>query len=184
MTRTWTLPSWRSVLLWLLAIFAALAVVCTTPAQALATAPVAVPDAYETPEDEGLYVYPPGVLANDVDPDGDILTAAQLLASTSHGTLTFNAFGAGGFIYFPDADYNGTDTFRYRCASAAGGAAYSGSATVTITVTPVNDAPVAPDDGALPSQVAKLPAGRGGGLGSGSATRWRSQATPWWSARI
>jgi VCBS repeat-containing protein len=75
------------------------------------------------------------VLGNDTDPDGDPLTAA-LESGPSHGTVTLNADGS--FDYTPDADFNGTDTFTYK---ANDGTADSNIATVTITVTPVNDAP-------------------------------------------
>src|SRR5205814_5446608 len=50
------------------------------------------------------------------------------------------AGGAGGFTYTPDADFNGTDDFTYQVSDGHGG---TSSATVSITVNPVNDAPVA-----------------------------------------
>ena len=58
-----------------------------------------------------------------------------------HGTLTLNANGS--FTYTPAANYNGTDTFTYR---ASDGTATSNLATVTLTITAVNDAPVADHD--------------------------------------
>ena len=78
-----------------------------------------------------------GVLANDTDADGDVLSAA-LVAGPAHGTLGFNADGS--FTYAPAANFNGTDSFTYRSND---GSLDSTVATVTITVTPVNDAPVA-----------------------------------------
>ena len=51
----------------------------------------------------------------------------------------------GAFTYTPDANFNGTDTFTY---TASDGTAVSNVATVTITVTAVNDAPVAVNDSA------------------------------------
>ncbi len=51
----------------------------------------------------------------------------------------------GSFSYTPDKDYNGTDTFTYTADDATVGPA---TATVTITVNPVNDAPVIGDAGA------------------------------------
>jgi VCBS repeat-containing protein len=59
----------------------------------------------------------------------------------SHGSLTLNADGS--FTYTPDQDFNGTDTFIYQ---ASDGTNPSNVATVTITVNPINDAPVATDD--------------------------------------
>ena len=103
-------------------------------------APVANNDAYTTLEDTTLTVLTGGVLANDIDVDGDVLTAL-LVSSTTHGTLSLS--NNGTFIYRPSTNYNGTDTFTYR---AADGALTSGVATVTITITPVNDAPIAVND--------------------------------------
>ncbi len=83
---------------------------------------------------------PDGVRVNDTDPDGDALDIT-LNADVSHGTLVLNADGS--FIYTPDADWNGTDNFTYTASDGSGG---TDTATVNITVTPVNDAPVAVND--------------------------------------
>jgi len=103
-------------------------------------APAAAPDAYSTAEDTTLTVAAPGVLANDTDPDGDSLSAV-VVSGPAHGSLNLNA--DGGFTYTPAANFNGIDTFTYQ---ASDGSAQSNPATVTITVTPINDAPVATDD--------------------------------------
>src|SRR6184192_716080 len=104
-------------------------------------APVAAnDDSYTTPEDTQLTVSAPGVLANDSDVDGDALSAV-LVSNPTHGTLTLN--GDGSFSYMPALNYNGVDSFTYK---ASDGQAQSDVATVTITVTPVNDAPVAAND--------------------------------------
>ena len=98
-------------------------------------APTAAADAYSTAEDTALTVTAPGVLANDSDPDGNPLSAV-LVSGPSHGTLTLNANGS--FTYTPAANYNGSDSFTYR---ASDGTLQSSPATVTITVTAVNDGP-------------------------------------------
>ena len=103
-------------------------------------APVAVDDTYATDEDTGLNVAAPGVLGNDTDVDVDFLTAA-LVSGTSNGSLTLNADGS--FTYTPNANFNGSDSFTYK---ANDGNLDSNVATVTITVNPVNDTPVADDD--------------------------------------
>src|SRR5207249_4569200 len=115
-------------------------------------APVAAnDDSYTTPEDTQLTVSAPGVLANDSDVDGDALSAV-LVSNPTHGTLTLN--GDGSFTYMPALNFNGIDSFTYK---ASDGQAQSDVATVTITVTPVNDAPVAANDvthpAALPTQL-------------------------------
>ena len=103
--------------------------------------PVALADAYSVNEDTRLTVAAPGVLGNDVDVDGDPLTAILVTAPT-RGTLVLNA--NGGFTYLPAANYNGPDSFTYRVSD--GGRVNSNTVTVALTVVPVNDAPVAVAD--------------------------------------
>ncbi len=103
-------------------------------------APVAANDSYTTDEDTALNVSAPGVLGNDNDVDGDSLTAV-LVTNVAHGTLTLNANGS--FIYTPDANYNGPDSFKYK---ANDGTVDSNVATVGITVKSVNDNPTVSAD--------------------------------------
>jgi VCBS repeat-containing protein len=106
-------------------------------------APRAVADTYTTDEDVELVIALPGVLSNDTDADSDPLTAG-ILGLPSHGTLTFSSDGS--FRYMPDENFNGTDTFTYQVDD--GQSATKPSATVTLTVNPVNDPPaVQPDQG-------------------------------------
>jgi VCBS repeat-containing protein len=102
--------------------------------------PIAVNDSYTTNEDIALTVAAPGVLSNDTDTDGDPLTAI-LVSGPAHGSLTLNADGS--FAYTPNPDFNGSDNFSYK---ANDGSADSNVATVTITVNPVNDPPIAVND--------------------------------------
>src|SRR5213079_1352952 len=99
-------------------------------------APVAVADSYSVNEDATLTVVAAGVLTNDTDADGNSLTAA-LVTDVAHGTLTLNPNGS--FTYTPTANYNGPDSFTYK---ANNGTANSNTATVSITVNPINDPPV------------------------------------------
>jgi hypothetical protein len=96
-------------------------------------------DQYTTDEDTVLKVFSPGVLANDLDPDGDTLTAI-LESGPSNGSLTL--ISNGSFNYTPNSNFNGTDSFTYR---GNDGGANSHVTTVFITVQPVNDPPVAND---------------------------------------
>jgi adhesin/invasin len=75
------------------------------------------------------------VLFNDTDPDGDNLTAVNA-SNPAGGTVTLSSNGS--FNYTPDPDFNGPDSFTYQ---ANDGLANSNTATVSITVTPVNDPP-------------------------------------------
>lgn len=103
-------------------------------------APSALNDAYTITEDTALNITAPGILANDSDPDGDALQMI-LLSLPAHGSLASGVDGA--FIYTPNSNFNGTDSFTYQ---ASDGAANSPVATVNITVTPLNDVPIANDD--------------------------------------
>ncbi|WP_230467776.1 Ig-like domain-containing protein [Lujinxingia vulgaris] len=104
-------------------------------------APVAVEDAYEVDEDQTSSVTAEdGVLANDSDIEDDML-GALLIDDVQNGELTLNANGS--FIYTPDANFAGTDTFTYVAFDAD---EQSNEVMVTLTVNPVNDAPVAVDD--------------------------------------
>jgi VCBS repeat-containing protein len=104
-------------------------------------APVALGDAYTVAEDGMLTVAAAqGVLTNDTDPDGGALTA-RLLSGPANGSLAFAADGS--FVYRPAADWWGTDSFTY---AARDGEDESTPVTVTLVVTPVNDAPRAEGD--------------------------------------
>jgi hypothetical protein len=83
------------------------------------------------------------------DAEGTLLSYA-LLSSTVHGTLSGTP---PNLNYTPAANYNGGDSFTFRVSD---GAQFSASATVSITITPVNDAPTTgnasytlPEDGVV-----------------------------------
>ncbi|MBI4138043.1 MAG: tandem-95 repeat protein, partial [Candidatus Wildermuthbacteria bacterium] len=107
-------------------------------------APMAAGDSYSTNEDTALTVAAPGVLGNDTDADGNLLSVATPMPATgpSQGTLAFNSNGS--FTYTPSANFNGNDFFTYK---ANDGVLDSNTATVSIIVTAVNDLPAAADDG-------------------------------------
>ena len=102
--------------------------VVTVTIAVLNMAPMAVADAYMTDQDVMLTVAAPGVLDNDVDGDGDVLTAV-LDTDVMSGTLALNADGS--FDYTPDAGFVGEDSFTYH---AHDGVAGSNVVTVTIVV--------------------------------------------------
>ncbi len=70
------------------------------------------------------------------DVDGDTLTYS-IVAQPANGSA---AVVAGQLEYSPDLNFNGSDSFTYR---ANDGTVNSNTATVNVTVNPVNDAPVA-----------------------------------------
>ncbi|MFN8493248.1 MAG: Ig-like domain-containing protein [Caldilineaceae bacterium] len=105
--------------------------------------PVAVDDQVTVQEGSAVSVVNGGadsVLANDQDEEGAVLTAT-LVTSPTHGALIFHANGA--FTYTHDGSETTRDFFTYRTTD---GVNASNVATVTITVSPVNDPPVALND--------------------------------------
>ncbi|WP_231105489.1 Ig-like domain-containing protein [Pseudoalteromonas luteoviolacea] len=82
------------------------------------------------------------VLGNDTDVDDNDsfdLSSVTVIDQPQFGQVVVNAQGA--IVYTPNEHYFGDDSFTYTVQDAAG--AISNKATVTMTVTPVNDAPVA-----------------------------------------
>ncbi len=78
---------------------------------------------------------------NDIDPDGDPVTAVSILTDPVNGEAVLDINGE--VTYTPDPDFNGPDSFDVQVSDGNGGFATS---TVSVTVNPVNDDPVAMDD--------------------------------------
>ncbi|MFN8219808.1 MAG: Ig-like domain-containing protein [Fimbriimonadales bacterium] len=74
------------------------------------------------------------------DPDLPAQTLTWSYTQPAHGTVTGTA---PNVLYTPDANYNGPDSFTFKVNDSV---ADSNTATVSITVTPVNDPPTAVDD--------------------------------------
>ncbi|SDK85603.1 type I secretion C-terminal target domain (VC_A0849 subclass) [Modicisalibacter muralis] len=108
-------------------------------------------DALTTPEDTALSIDPQTLLANDSDVDGDDLFIGAVDGEARDaqgnvvGTVTATSDNAGRvtqITFTPNANYNGQATFDYTVSDGQA----SDTASVTVDVTPVNDAPVAQDD--------------------------------------
>lgn len=93
-------------------------------------APVAVNDAFAGAEDKPVKG---GLLSNDSDADGDTVTAS-LGTGAGHGVVSLS--GNGLFTYTPDVNFHGADSFTYVTSD---GFTVSNTATVTLTITPVDD---------------------------------------------
>ncbi len=100
------------------------------------SAPTADPQSVSTAEDTGL-----GIILTGSDPDGDPMSFA-IATGPSHGVLTGTP---PSVTYTPGPNYFGPDSFTF---TATDGVLTSAPATVSITVTAVNDVPLAVDDGA------------------------------------
>jgi len=76
------------------------------------------------------------------DGNGDPLTFS-VVAQGTLGTVVVTNPSIGSFTYTPKSNAFGTDAFTFR---ASDGKANSNTATVTVTISPVNDAPTALND--------------------------------------
>ncbi len=99
--------------------------------------PTALDDTFTVAEDAAATDL--NVLVNDnMAPDtGETLTITNVTAA-AHGTVT-TANNGKVLRYTPTANYSGSDTFTYTLSDGNGG---TDQASVTVTVTEVNDAPV------------------------------------------
>jgi cysteine-rich repeat protein len=98
--------------------------------------PIAVDDSGTTPEDTAIVF--DDLVANDIDVDSPILTVVAV-ANPVNGSVELNG---GSPRFTPAPDFNGTATFEYTVSDGE----LTDVGLVTITVTPVNDPPVAGDD--------------------------------------
>jgi len=101
--------------------------------------PVAQDDTGTVAEDGTLNVATLGLLSNDSDPDvGDVLTVNTTpVSGPTNGSLTL--YDDGSYNYTHDGSETTSDSFVYEISDGNGG---TDQATVNLTVTPVNDAPV------------------------------------------
>lgn len=103
--------------------------------------PTAVDDTFVTAEDTQVTVSPTD---NDFDSDGSIVPSSLAIVSgPTNGSVSVNSTN-GRVTYTPRPNFFGLDSLTYTVADDGG--AVSNVATVTITVTSVNDPPIAQDD--------------------------------------
>jgi len=99
-------------------------------------APTAVAQSVTTPEDTAT-----NIVLTASDPGLDAITNWVITVGPTNGTLSGTA---PNLTYLPGTNYNGSDSFQFTATDSDG--AVSASALVSLTVTPVNDAPVAGTD--------------------------------------
>ena len=116
--------------------------------------PEGVDNAYSLQEDSIRVVGAPGVLGNDTDPNGDPLTG-WLIGAPSNGDLLTSVAcptglcADGSFRYDPDPNYVGSDSFTYTVCDPDV-CDPTPPTTVSLTITPIQDPPIAVDDGSTP----------------------------------
>ncbi|HUT87673.1 MAG TPA: Ig-like domain-containing protein, partial [Candidatus Heimdallarchaeota archaeon] len=104
--------------------------------------PTANNDTQSTLEDTPTVI---PVVSNDTDPDGNLdPTTVAITSPPSNGSVSVDPV-TGEVTYTPDPNFSGTDTFTYQICDTTG---LCDTATVTMSVSPVNDPPVANDDAA------------------------------------
>jgi large repetitive protein len=109
--------------------------------------PVALPQNVSLAEDTWLAITLTG---DDGDPEVAQVMTFAITVDPQHGTLSGFNPATGEVVYTPNDDYHGSDSFVFTVTDDASAGLpanlTSQPATVTITVTPVNDAPVAADN--------------------------------------
>ncbi|HYI08856.1 MAG TPA: Ig-like domain-containing protein [Thermoanaerobaculia bacterium] len=104
--------------------------------------PVATDDGGTTSEEVPITI---DVLANDTDPDNDVLTIDSF-SQANNGSVDCQGANC---TYTPTPGFSGTDSFIYTIKDPNGA---MDTATVLITINGVNDPPVANDDGDMTSE--------------------------------
>jgi hypothetical protein len=115
----------------------------TVTVSAFNRAPVANDDTATTAEDTPVTI---DVLANDTDVEGSTVTIHTATVDPAQGTVSIVN---GQLVFTPAANFHGTATINYV---ANDGTADSATGTATVTVTSVNDAPVANADTATTAE--------------------------------
>ena len=100
--------------------------------------PVAVDDNFSTAEDTSLTILISELLSNDTDTETETLLLQSIITTNTTGLVIIDP-GDSSITYTPAADFNGDDSFIYIISDGSGG---TDTATVQITVTPINDAPL------------------------------------------
>ena len=100
-------------------------------------APVAVPDALVLNEDQQVFINPT-VNDTDIDPD-DTMTLSSVTGNAG-GSITFEE---NTITYTPAPNYHGEEVITYTIVDTLG---LSSTSTITITINPVDDAPIAVAD--------------------------------------
>ena len=94
-------------------------------------------------EDESLEI---DALKSSNDIDGDTTLSISYAANPNYGSVSI---ANGEIIYTPNSNFNGTDSFQYSITDNKGG---TDTKTISLTILPVNDAPISIDDSATTNE--------------------------------
>lgn len=106
-------------------------------------APVAGADSFVTLEDTPIVVAVADLLANDSDADGDALTLLSLTSDSLDAVVM--RLPDGSYQIMPNANVNGSVGLTYRLTDGQ----ETVTGTVTLNISPVNDAPILRDDAVI-----------------------------------
>ncbi len=102
-------------------------------------APVANNDCFSGCEDKPVVISAANLLSNDTDKNNDKLTLTSVQGALNGKVSLIN----GSVTFTPTANYNGPASFTYTISDGKGG---TSTATVNLSISPVNDRPDAVDD--------------------------------------
>ena len=105
---------------------------CRSRSRRRTTPPTVTDESFAVTEDTAFSGFLP---ANDVDGDG---LTYSIVTQPANGSVALDDAVTGAFTYTPDPGFNGTDSFTFQVND---GEADSGTATATLEVSSVNDAP-------------------------------------------
>jgi len=111
--------------------------------------PIGGADAVTTLEEIALAIGPATLLANDADPEGQPLTVTAVSAPIA-GTVVLTS---GLVVFTPTRDATGAGGFTYTLSDGT----LTTTATVVVTILPVNDAPIAVADALATELPTRLP---------------------------
>jgi hypothetical protein len=137
-------------------------------------APTAAADSFSVAVDSPLFLSPADVLVNDFDADGDILSIHSV-DSPVGGSVVWNG---SNIVFDPTPNFNGPASFNYTIFDGY----FINTASVSVTVTPVNDTPMANagiDQTARLGTVVTLDGGGSSDIdGDGLTYRWSFVSVP------
>jgi hypothetical protein len=109
------------------------------------TAPTAVADEAECHKNRNVTV---NVVNNDSDINGDSIKLAEFTTKPTENGGVVTRFDDSNVLYTPKKGFLGTDSFEYTITDVQEDAQHALTSTAKVTITVVNDAPVAEDDSA------------------------------------